>query len=116
LGEKIQGARAREVSKISVILAGEASLERVNERAGYAYQPEHYPGQITVFEPKRNYDFHSKPRLGWDGFADALHAIQMPVYAGGLFEEHCVKLPAEKLRDCIDKAKHASEVELQAAG
>jgi thioesterase domain-containing protein/acyl carrier protein len=116
LGEKIQGARVREVSKLSVILAGEASLERVNERAGYAYQPEHYPGQITVFEPKRNYDFHSKPRLGWDGFADALQVIEMPVYPGGLFVEPYVQLLAEKLRECIDKAEHASEIELQAAG
>jgi amino acid adenylation domain-containing protein len=115
LAEKIQGARVRELSRISVLLAGATSLETVNEQAGYAYRPEHYPGEITIFEPKRNYDFHCKPRLGWHGFAETLQVIEMPVYPGGLFVEPYVRMLAERLREAIDKADRAQEVELLVA-
>jgi amino acid adenylation domain-containing protein len=105
LREKIKGVRVRETFRVSGILAGEASLERMNEKAGCAYLPSHYPGEIILFQPKEDYDFHSKPRLGWDGFAAALEVFEMPVYPGGLFVEPYVRLLAELLRECIDKAE-----------
>src|SRR5262249_16203988 len=91
LDEKVKNRRSK------------AFLETLNEQAGCAYRPAPYSGELTLFQPLRNYDFLDKPSMGWTGLAANLEVIEMPVYPGGLFVEPYVEMLATELRKCIDR-------------
>ena len=40
-------------------------IQQVNDRAVWAYKPQPCPGPVTVFKPKKNYDFMSDSLMGW---------------------------------------------------
>ena len=80
-----------------------AFLERINERAHFAYVPAIYPGALTIFKPRRNYAFLRDPLNGWgEVAAGGLEFIELPVDPGGIFVDPYVRTLADKLRACID--------------
>jgi hypothetical protein len=74
--------------------------------AYFAYVPQACDQKITVFKPRRNYSFLTKPGMGWNDVAvGGLDIIELPVNPGGIFVEPYVQTLAEKLRTLIDEAR-----------
>ncbi len=76
-----------------------------NDRAGFHYDPQPYPGVITDFRPVKQYRMCNKPGLKWDRLAQGGHEIVvLPVYPAGMLVEPFVKHLAVALRKSIDDA------------
>jgi aspartate racemase len=120
LRRKLKGAFGRELERVSVKLSNlfrsghavngrgkrEAFLEDINDIAYFAYVPRACDQKITVFKPRRNYSFLTKPGMGWNDVAvGGLDVIELPVNPGGIFVEPYVQTLAEKLRTLIDEAR-----------
>ena len=84
-------------------------LEDVNDRAGQAYQPQPWPGKITFFNPRSNYDSDIHFELGWGRLAQGgFELIELPMNPGGLFVEPYVIRLASELKGRLEKAQLAS--------
>ncbi len=82
-----------------------ASIWETNDQAAYKYVPKPYIGKVTQFLPIREYAHHIGPELGWEGIANGgLEKYTLPVYPAGMLVEPFVRLLAEKLTTCINKA------------
>jgi thioesterase domain-containing protein len=80
-------------------------LWETNDWAAGSYVPKPCPTQITLFLPLREYRRYDNPEAGWDKLALAgLETYRLPVYPAGMMVEPFVRLLAEELRDCMDKA------------
>jgi amino acid adenylation domain-containing protein len=81
-------------------------IEKLNRQALINYQPQVYPGQVTLMraierETRRYYE----PLLGWGKLAaGGVEVIEVPGHHGTMIAEPHVRVLAEKLRDCLDKA------------
>lgn len=86
-------------------------VTKVNFQAIDYYAPKPYCGQATLFratleEPSEGWKFD--PYLGWKKLVNKGIEIQdIPAIHIRMFDEPNVKIVAEKLRDCLDKA-HSS--------
>ena len=120
LADKLKGARERELARLSLALSNlrrrirvgsgtnniEAFLEDVNDRAGIAYQPQAYHGKITLFQPRKNYNFRRRQQMSWECVAQGgLDVVELPVYPGGMFVEPFVQTLASRLRAALDAAQ-----------
>ncbi len=82
-----------------------ADIWEACDRAALEYVPKVYPGRITQFRPIKHYACFDGPELGWDKLVTGgLETYDLPVYPRGMLVEPFVKLLAEKLKVCIDKA------------
>jgi phthiocerol/phenolphthiocerol synthesis type-I polyketide synthase E len=80
-------------------------LWQLNDRACISYVPRSYPGRITDFRPRKQYQRYSKPEAKWDLLAKGgQEIIVLPVYPAGMLVEPFVKHLAVVLQDSIDSA------------
>jgi thioesterase domain-containing protein/acyl carrier protein len=83
-------------------------LWQLNDRACVAYIPHPYPGRITDFRPRKQYQRYSKPEAKWDLLAKGgQEVIVLPVYPAGMLVEPFVKHLAEVLKDSLERAAGA---------
>lgn len=81
------------------------NLWKFNDQAAGYYKPKYYPGRITQFKTIKEYSRLIGPRLGWDGLAGSgVETHILRVYPAGMLIEPFVKMTAEKLKICIQKA------------
>jgi len=89
-----------------------ADIWEACDRAALNYVPKVYPGRITQFRPIRHYACFDGPELGWDKLAaGGLETYDLPVYPRGMLVEPFVKILAEKLKVCINRALESIAVE-----
>jgi amino acid adenylation domain-containing protein len=70
----------------------EANVQKINDAAAAAYRPKPYPGQVTIFKPKINYNFMPDPKLGWnDTVTGALDVVELPVNPHAMLVEPFVQ-------------------------
>jgi len=82
-----------------------AQLWEINERTPHNYMPKVYPGRISDFRPIKQYALFDGSELGWDKVAAGrVETCELPVYPRGMLVEPFVRLLAEKLQVCINKA------------
>jgi len=80
-------------------------LWQLNDRACVVYLPRPYPGKITDFRPRKQYQRYSKPEAKWESLArGGQEIVILPVYPAGMLVEPFVKHLALALRDSIDAA------------
>jgi len=104
---KIPDALPQEFRRPEILL-----IFQVNDRAARNYVPQVYTGQVTLFkvtdEPK-SATLLRYPLLGWDQLAaGGLEVHEVPgvhAFIGSLLSEPHVKVLAEKLKACLDKAQ-----------
>jgi amino acid adenylation domain-containing protein len=119
LSHKMSVARAAEFSSLWRILRGlprirpaaarfpslHESVHDVNERAAQLYQPKPYPGRVTVFKPKVNYDFYPDRQMGWrDLVTGRLEIVELPVNPHAMLAEPYVQSLADRLKEAISNA------------
>jgi thioesterase domain-containing protein/aryl carrier-like protein len=85
-----------------------AAMREMFNRACRAYQPQPYPGQITLFVASDRVDagtYVVEPGLGWQLLAHG-GIIQYPVPGDhlGILQEPHVSVLGQKLQDCCDRA------------
>jgi thioesterase domain-containing protein len=73
------------------------------------YMPQIYPGRVTLFRAKTQLlGVFPDPTLGWDGLAaEGLEIHEIPGFHGAMMAEPRVRFMAEKLADCLAKARAA---------
>jgi aspartate racemase len=82
-----------------------AQLWKTNVRITDKYVPKTYSGRMTLFEPAKQYARYDKPELSWEKLVTGgLDIYELPVYPAGMIVEPFVRILAEKLQECIDKA------------
>jgi len=83
------------------------ALQEIQAPEGTSYVPKVYPGNITVFSPSEQLPlYHNEPDMGWDKFAGGgldIHVI--PGRFASIIAEPEVGVMAEKLRDCLARAR-----------
>ena len=85
-----------------------AKLWKTNDLAAINYVPKPFSASITQFAPIKVYALHRGPDLGWKRWAiGGLYIHRLPVYPAGMIVEPFVKILAEKIKACIDKAMEA---------
>ena len=88
----------------------EALLKKVNDQAFFSYKPRAYPGRVTLFRPKKYFFGAGEPQFGWDGLPmEGLDVYKLPVNPKGMLVEPYVKLLADKLKSCIQKASESDK-------
>jgi thioesterase domain-containing protein len=86
-----------------------APMERINDRAAAAYRPGPYPGVVTIFKPRRNYDSFSDTQQGWGDVAlGGLREIELPVNPHAMLVEPYVEKLANQLRPLLDAVADGS--------
>jgi hypothetical protein len=86
------------------------NLWRFNDQAAGDYKPKYYPGRITQFKPIKEYSRLVGPELGWDCLAGGgVETCILQVYPAGMLIEPFVRLTAEKMKICIQRAIEESE-------
>jgi thioesterase domain-containing protein len=82
-------------------------VEAANSQASRAYVPQVYPGRLTLFrastQPAGN---AHDPTLGWGRLAaEGVDVHEVPGYWGSMVVEPRVRILADRLRVCLDKAQ-----------
>ncbi|MBA3767013.1 MAG: hypothetical protein H0W99_08505 [Acidobacteria bacterium] len=77
------------------------------------YKPQVYPGRVTLFRAKTQLlGIYNDPAMGWDGLAaEGVEIHELPGYHGAMMAEPRVRFLAEKLKDCLAKARAAESRE-----
>ncbi|NES23181.1 MAG: hypothetical protein F6K41_30750 [Symploca sp. SIO3E6] len=71
----------------------------------FIFTPEIYTGRVTLFRPMEEMNFHN-PDFGWNDLAPGgLEIYDVPGDNYTMFDEPQVKVFAEKLKACLDKAQ-----------
>lgn len=86
-------------------------IEDANRQAIHNYKPQVYPGRLTLLRalerPTRKY---FDPLLGWGELvAGGVEIVEVPGHHKTLILEPRVRILAQKLRECIDKAEAQQE-------
>jgi len=79
-------------------------LWQINDRAALSYVPGFYQGKISLFLPGKRYTIHDTPEMMWSKMAEEIEIHELPVYPAGSLVEPFVRILAEKLKACINKA------------
>ena len=78
-------------------------VHELNDAAAWKYVPQPSAIPITVFRPKRNYDYYSDPNLGWREVAgEALEIVEIPVNPHGMLIKPFCDIVACELKSRID--------------
>ena len=92
-GTTLQDGVARAESGI------EASVQELNDHAADVYDPQPYPGVLTLFKPHINYKFYPDPNLGWKDLAlGGLDIVEMPINPHAMLVEPYVEILAQELK------------------
>ena len=60
-------------------------LEDINNRISFAYKPQGYPGDMTLFRPQENFSFVRDPKMGWGELVKGgMDIVDLPVNTGGI--------------------------------
>ncbi len=92
-------------------------LRTINRLAGSLYHPAVYPGHVTIFRSVNRTPFDGDDELlGWGGMAAGGIEVQdvMGTHTNMLREPN-VRMLAEKLRSCLDRAEEAQRGDLTSA-
>ena len=82
-------------------------LWQLNDRACLAYMPHSYPGKITDFRPRKQYQHYGKPEAKWEALAaGGQEIVELPVYPAGMLVEPFVEHLAVALGNSIDSASN----------
>lgn len=82
-----------------------AQLWKTNDWITAKYVPKTYSGRMILFKPFKQYARYDKPELDWEKLVtEGLDIYELRVYPAGMVVEPFVRLLAEKLQFCIDKA------------
>ena len=74
-------------------------IQRVNDRAVWAFVPQPYAGLVTLFKPQKNYDFMSDPQMGWgDLVRSGPEVVELPVNPHAMLIEPFVQILGRELR------------------
>jgi thioesterase domain-containing protein/acyl carrier protein len=94
-----------------------ANAEKAVLRAKTVYAPRPYPGKITLFRASRQPAwFHPDPFLGWVRFAAGeIETHEVPGYHGALAHEPRVAVLAEKVEECLARARESGKPPAKAA-
>ncbi len=81
------------------------NLWKINDQAAGNYKPKVYSGRIIQFKPIKEYSRYTGPKLGFDNLAArGIETYTLPFFPTGMLVEPFVKLMAEKLKICIQRA------------
>lgn len=81
----------------------EASVQSMNDAACDRYEPKPYPGKLTLFKPKVNYDYYPDPKMGWGHLVSGgIETVELPVNPHAMLVEPYVQLLANELKKRID--------------
>ncbi len=81
------------------------NIWKVHNLAAENYVPKAYHGRIVQFKPRQEYLRYVGPEKGWDNLtAGEVEIHVLPVFPTGMLIEPFVKLTAEKLKICIQRA------------
>ncbi len=92
-------------------------LRTINRLAGSLYRPTVYPGRLTIFRSMSRTPFDGDDELlGWGGLAAGGVEVQDVIGThANMLREPDVRMLAEKLRSCLDRAQEAQSVDLDLA-
>ena len=86
-------------------------IQKVNDRAAWAFRPRPCDGRVTLFKPEKNYDFMPDPELGWgDVVRTGPEVVELPVNPHAMLIEPFVRQLGRELRSRIHEATAASVV------
>src|SRR5579863_193004 len=95
-------SRSSEDSTSDALVLGK--IWKSNDRASWAYLPKPYPGVLTDFRPKKQYLVFSKADLKWDGLAQGVEVVILPVNPASMLVGPFVEHLANALRRAMDTA------------
>ena len=77
----------------------EVFIQEINHQAGWEFVPQPLDTAITVFSPRKNYDFFPDPKMGWyETVGDRLEVVKLPVNPHAMLIEPCAGLLANELK------------------
>lgn len=89
----------------------EVMIQAINDQAVWEFDPNPVAGIITVFRPKKNYDFMPDQHLGWAGVApDGIDLITLPVNPHALLINPCATQVAYEMAVRIRQQSLASSL------
>jgi hypothetical protein len=75
-----------------------ASVQEVNDRAADNYRPKRYPGRVTLFKPRTQYEFLPDPNMGWGDLAlGGLDLVEVATNPHAMLVEPYVQVLATEL-------------------
>lgn len=81
-------------------------VKRANDRAVFQYVPRPYCGRVAVMRSKGYFWGLNDPGLGWGSVVrDGLEIREMPVYLRGVLVEPFVRILAQDLKVCLERAQ-----------
>ena len=80
----------------------EAAVQSINDYAAEHYNPQPYPGCVTLFKPRINYKFYPDPNMGWGDLAASLDIVEVAENPHSMLLEPYVKVLAQQLKERID--------------
>ena len=80
----------------------EAAVQSVNDYAAEHYNPQPYPGCVTLFKPRINYKFYPDPNMGWGDLAASLDIVEVAENPHSMLLEPYVTVLATQLKERID--------------
>ncbi len=85
------------------------AVEQAHAEAYYAYKPKSYEGTVAVFRAaKQPLGIYPDPTLGWGELIKSeLDLQEAPGHHIGLLSEPRVRITADKIRKCLDKAQQS---------
>ncbi len=81
----------------------EAAVQAINDYAAEHYNPQPYPGCVTLFKPRINYKFYPDPNMGWGDLAGSLDVVEVAENPHSMLLEPYVKVLASQMKERIDR-------------
>ena len=77
----------------------EVYIQEINHEAGWNFVPQALNAKLTIFSPRKNYDFFPDPNMGWfDLTGGRLEVIELPVNPHAMLLEPCATTLANELK------------------
>jgi hypothetical protein len=77
-----------------------------NDRVALAYRPSPFPGSVTLFNPRVNYDCYPDPNMGWgDLVKGGLDAVRLAVNPHAMLVDPFVATLAGELKSRIARVR-----------
>ena len=54
-------------------------IQKLNDRAAWAFTPQPALGPVALFKPETNYSFMSDPQMGWGDVVPGLEVVELPL-------------------------------------
>jgi thioesterase domain-containing protein len=77
----------------------EVYIQEINHQAGWSFVPQASEARITVFSPRKNYDFFPDPKMGWSEITGGhLEVVELPVLPHAMLIEPYATTLASQLK------------------